>query len=440
MQKRFLVFSTFCLLACQITTLRAQESQSILPEVKKESLTFSSEDNKFKLTFNGRIQADGAMFFGEDYQPLGNGVGFRRVRLGTTAAFGKRISGRIEVDVADGGFSLRDCFIKYDFLNGLFLRAGNFEEHIGLDVMTSSGDLLFMERANVVTAFSPEYQMGVQGTWQKGSFLGVGGVFFKKISGSKEKDYSESNNKAGQDEGISYTARAVWQPVSADKTKGFHLGLVGSYRTPKTTVGSLMPNTVKYNSTSLSSINKIKFLDTGPITSVDYDLLGGAELIGFNKGFRIQAEYMANSTVRLDGLATENFNGFYVQAAYLLFGGRQQYNKVRGAMTQPSLGRNWGDIELAARFDRIDLNGTDIMGGSANGWTLGVNYYANRNLKVQLNYSYVDNDKYANAFGQAAVGYKSNGEIAYKPEEVDGALGKGGNAYGILGMRIQLNF
>ena len=27
--------------------------------------------------------------------------------------------------------------------------------------------------------------------------------------------------------------------------------------------------------------------------------------------------------------------------------------------------------------------------------------------------------------------YKSNGEIAYKPEEVDESLGKGGNAYGI---------
>lgn len=46
----------------------------------------------------------------------------------------------------------------------------------------------------------------------------------------------------------------------------------------------------------------------------------------------------------------------------------------------------------------------------------------------------------SNAFGQAAVGYKSNGEIAYKPEEVDESLGKGGNAYGILGLRIQLNF
>ncbi len=46
----FSIFSITCL-----GMVSAQESKSFLPEVKKESLTFSSEDNKFKLTFNGRI-------------------------------------------------------------------------------------------------------------------------------------------------------------------------------------------------------------------------------------------------------------------------------------------------------------------------------------------------------------------------------------------------
>ena len=87
--------------------------------------------------------------------------------------------------------------------------------------MTSSGDLWFMEKANVVSAFAPEYHIGVQGTWEHDQFLGVAGVHFKKIEGNKEKDYSESNNKAGEDEGISVTARAVWQPVSADKMRLF---------------------------------------------------------------------------------------------------------------------------------------------------------------------------------------------------------------------------
>lgn len=417
MKKQLFAFSTFCLLACT-GVAGAQEPKPFLPEVKKESLTFRSDDNKFKLTFNGRIQADGALFFGEDYQPLGNGVGFRRVRLGATASFGERLSGKIEMDLTDGEFSLKDCFIRYAFPNGLSFRAGNFKESFGMAAMTSSADLWFMEKANVISAFAPEYHIGVQGTYERGDFLGVAGVHFKKIDSSKESEYSESNNKKGQDEGISVTGRAVWQPVSADKTKGFHVGVAASYRTPKTTAGTL-PDMVRYSTRSLSYINKIKFLDTAPIANVSHDWLAGAELAGFYKGFRAQGEYIMNNTVRMEGLETEKFNGFYVQAAYLLFGGQQKFNKSRGAFSQPTLGRSWGDIELAARFDRIDLNGTEVTGGSANGWTFGVNYYATRNLKMQLNYSYVDHDKYANASGTA---------------------GEESNAYGILGLRIQLNF
>lgn len=418
MQKQIVAFSTFCLLACA-GVAGAQEPKSFLPEVKKESLTFRSDDDKFKITFNGRIQADGALFFGEDSQPLGDGVGFRRVRLGATASFGERLSGKIEMDLTDGEFSLKDCFIRYAFPNGVSFRVGNFKESFGMAAMTSSADLWFMEKANVISAFAPEYHIGVQGTYERGDFLAVAGVHFKRIDGSKETEYSESNNKAGQDEGISLTARAVWQPVWADKTKGFHVGMAASYRTPKTTAGALMPNTVRYNTRSLSYINKIKFLDTAPIADVSHDWLAGAELAGFYKGFRVQGEYIMNNTVRMEGLETEKFNGFYVQAAYLLFGGRQKFNTSRGAFSQPALGRKWGDIELAARFDRIDLNGTEVTGGSANGWTFGVNYYATRNLKMQLNYTYVNHDRYADALGTA---------------------GEEGNAYGILGARIQLNF
>lgn len=436
MKKQFIAFSTLLMLAAAMKLQSAEPENSLI----SKSLSVQSADEKFKLSFGGRIQADGAVFVGEDYQPLGNGVGFRRVRLGATATFGDHLSGKMEVDFTDGSFSLKDCFVKYDLPHSLSVKAGNFKESFAMSAMTSSGDLMFMEKANVVSAFAPEYHMGVQGEWRSGSFMTAAGVYFRRINGSKEKDYSETNNKAGQDEGISYTARAVWMPLSQDKTRGVHLGGALSYRTPKTTVGSLMPNTVRYSTTSLSYINKIKFLDTAPITNVDNDLLAGLELAGFHRQFRMQGEYILNHTHRSGDLSTEKFNGFYIQAGYLLFGGQQKYSTSRGAFTQPTPGKSWGDLELAARFDRIDLNGTQVKGGSANGLTLGLNYYATRNLKLQLNYSYVDNDKYADAFNSAAVGYNSSGEKVYDGEKVDENSGKGGNAYGILGLRMQLNF
>lgn len=435
-QKQRIALSMLCLLACSLSA-RADEPQSILPEVKKESLTFSSKDDLFKINFSGRIQADGALFFGEDYQPIGNGVGFRRVRFSSNVYYGERITGKIEMDFTDGSFSLKDCFIGYSLPNGLLFRVGNFKESFSMDAMTSSGDLLLMEKANSSSAFNPEFHVGVQASWERNQFLGAAGVHFRAINGSKEKEYSESNNKNGIDEGVSYTARGVWMPRSEDDEKGFHLGIATSYRTPKTSAATERVNTVRYSSNSLSRINKIKFLDTGFISSVSHDWLAGFELGAFYKAFRMQGEYTLNHTNRLEGLATEKFNGFYVQAGYLLFGGQQKYSTSRGAFTQPSFGRNWGDVELAARFDRLDLNGNLVNGGRSNSWTLGATYYATKNLKVQLNYSYVNHDKYANANGSAFVGKTTDGQLAQQPEEV---VGKGGNDYHILGVRFQLNF
>ncbi|WP_321333713.1 porin [uncultured Bacteroides sp.] len=136
MKKQLFAFSALCFMASHHAYALDPQSSTSTPAGKQ--LTLSSVEDNFKLSFSGRIQADGAMFFGEDYQPLGNGVGFRRIRLGTTAVFGDNLSGMMEVDFTDGGFSLKDCYIKYDLPHGLNLRAGNAKEGFSMDAMTSS--------------------------------------------------------------------------------------------------------------------------------------------------------------------------------------------------------------------------------------------------------------------------------------------------------------
>lgn len=432
--KKTRLFPVFCLLVAGIS---ARAQNTVVPELKRETLTLQSADHKFKLSVDGRIQIDGALFHGEDYQPVGNGVSFRRVRLGTDVSFGEHLSGKIEVDFANGSVSLKDTYIQYKFFKGFSLRAGNFKEAYSMETMTSSNDLLFLERANAVSAFAPDRHIGLQGTYSRGSFLGVGGVHFQQIDGSKEKANSDANNKAGYNEGFSVTGRAVWMPHSSEQHKGLHFGLAASYRTPTSDVSADSPDGMEISSSSLSGINKIKFLDTGLITGVSHNWLVGAEFAAYYHGFRLQSEYMQNNTVRKDNLPTEKFNGYYVQAGYLLFGGNQKYSTSRGAFSQPQIGRAWGDVELAARFDRLDLNGKTVKGGEANNYTVGINYYLNRNFKIQLNYSYMMHDKYANADGDALVGKDKDGNATSKPDEV---MGDGGNDFSSWSIRFQLRF
>ena len=126
-----------------------------------------------------------------------------------------------------------------------------------MSAMTSSGDLMFMEKANVVSAFAPEYHTGVQGEWRSAHLATAAGVYFRRINGSKEKTILKPIIKKARRSDIIYGARAVWMPLSQGQDQRFHFG--HSRIAPRKQQGSLMPNTVRYSTTSLSYINKIKF-------------------------------------------------------------------------------------------------------------------------------------------------------------------------------------
>lgn len=433
--KKLILISAISLLASTSAWAQVNTAEESKPK-SKWHLTY---DNKYKLKFFGRISADGTFYKGTDYQKVGNGTTISQLAFGGIFSFGERIEGKFELDFSNGSITLLDNFVTYKFTNEFGLRGGNIQESFSMDLLNSFKDLSMMNRAQVVNAFAPGHHLGLQAVFENKQWLLNAGVHFQRSMNSSQKDNYESNYKKGQNEGMSYTARAVWMPQTESKDRGIHLGVAGSYRTPKTDVSKdAEPNIVRYNA-SESTINKIKFLDTGIINDVDYSLLAGAEIAGYYGPAKFQAEYIHNGVERKNDLKSESFSGFYVQASSLLFGGKQDYNNSRGAFNSPIVS-NKGDLELVARFDRIDLNGTNIKGGSSNQYTAGFNYYLNENLKLQFNYSYITHDKYANGAGTAAIGYDAEGNLAYSPADVDLSKGKPKNNYSSFNFRFQLRF
>lgn len=419
------------------TNLLAQENDSLF--VEQPSKWYLPYNSNYKLKFFGRISGDGAFFTGEDFQKIGNGTTISQLAIGGTFLFGERIEGKFEVDFSNGIVVLLDNYVTYKFRKELGLRAGNIQEAFSMDLLNSFKDLSFMNRAQVVNAFGPGHHLGLQAVFENKQWLLVGGMHFERSMSIGQRENSDSNYRKGQDEGVSYTGRAVWMPQDKKECKGVHLGVAASYRTPKTDVANdAEPNIVRY-SASESTLNKIKFLDTGIINEVDFSYLAGAELGAYYGPAKIQCEYIHNSVKRKNNLSTEKFSGFYVQASSLLFGGKQDYNNSRGAFNSPIVS-NKGDVELAARFDRIDMNGTNIKGGASNQYTLGINYYINENLKLQFNYSAITHDKFANANGTAFVGYDANGDLTASADNVDETKGKAKNNYNAFYFRFQLRF
>ncbi|WP_158211127.1 OprO/OprP family phosphate-selective porin [Myroides phaeus] len=425
------------------------ERQSLSAEARNGILVFESKDEKYKLWLDLRVHVDGASFWGveKDYDPIGNGARIRRARTAIKANITQDWYGEIDLNFADGRLELKDAIIRYDGFSNTELQIGNFKENFSIARNTSSRYQQFMERPMAAQALAPSRHLGINAKYQKDWLYASGGIFFQEIEDAEKADFVETNNKDyGRNQGMSYTGKIAFQPLHKHDDMALHIGAGISYRTPKTDVDPAKFGGSRFSTRNSTSINRKKYIDTGVINNVNYDLLYTFELAGFYKGFRFESAFIQNDTHIKDSAPekenkqTKHFLGSYTQVSYLLFGGQQHYDYTGGKFNQVKRGRDWGDIELALRYDYLDLNSRDIYGGSGEAYSIGLNYYVNNNVKFMLNYQYNNNDRYANGKGKLLVGHDTNGQAVKDPSKVVEGKNKAGVDYSMLSFRIELTF
>ena len=418
-------------------------------EFRDGFMTFESTDQKFKFWFDNRVYFDMAYFPTEDvYNPIGNGVNIRRARFAIKARVWKRWAGEIDVDFAGAVMEMKDMYIQYYLMDGDrdwgHIKAGHFKEGFSMETTTTSRYVSFIERS-LMSKFSPSRHLGITYTQWGKKWLFIGGLHFQKQGEFEEVEFSQSyNKKAGIDEGYSITARGVFTPIN-DEEKVLHIGGAYSYRTPVTSAE--VYKGIRYSTRSLSSINRKKYLDTDDVTNVDVTTLYNVELAGAYKNFIFQAEY-TGSTIKgtslnnEEGIDEASYDGAYAQVGWLIFGGKYNYNMKEGEFTQVSRGKDWGDLELLFRFDYLNLNDFDakIYGGAANAYTLGLNFHVNSNVKLMLNYSYLNHDRYANGKGKLYIGHDADGNLTKDFTEAIEPIGEGGEDFGMIQARIEIDF
>lgn len=413
----------------------------LFTEERNGILVFESKDEKYKAWFDVRVQADGQVFFGDTYNEIGNGLSMRRARFAVKTEFLNHWYAEFDMDIANSELELKDAYLQYTFTKGPYMRFGNFKEYYSMESTTTSRYLTFIERPMSVNIFAPSRHIGFGMSYRYKWLLGFGGVFFQAVDDLEERTFSKDNNKDyGMDEGYSLTGKLVFMPFYDKNDKGIHVGVAGSYRTPKT--DAEVPGTIRYSTRSLSNINRKKYIDTDLIGNLDHATLGGFELAGYYKNFRVQGEYLWSGVHRKEGLETLKYDGWYAFASVLVFGGKYNYDTGDGEFTQVGRGKKWGDIELAVRYDYLNMNNFDqiVIGGAGEGYTFGINYYANNNVKIMLNYSYLNHDRYANGKNTLYIGYDMNGELTKDPRQVADGAGKAGEDYHQIGIRFEVDF
>ena len=438
------------------------DSYPIEATVQDGILVFQNKNQNYKMWFDVRVQGDAAVFFGYDKNltQIGNGMLMRRTRFAVKAQLDKNWYGELDTDWTSGTPEIKDAYIAFTGVKGLEIKLGNFKENFSIQRNTTSRYLQFMERP-MVSYLAPSRHMGINVKYSMPALWVSAGAFGPELEGAETQTFIEDGNKDyGLNCGMSYTGKVVYRPLHKMKNASLHIGAAVSYRNPKTSSTDGY-NAVRYSTRNTTSINRKKFLDTDAIKYLDHELAWTAELAGHWKGLRWEGAYIAclpyvdeQKYIDQNGEAP-NFKpawGWYAQAGYLLFGGSQNYDAGGAKYTRVNAGKEWGDIELCARVEYLNLNMSKYcMGGSAYAYSLGLNFHVTRNVKFVINWQYNDNDIYANGKGEQdgtdktakgpyRTGYDASGNVTYYPGDIAPDSKSKGIDYHMLACRFQVAF
>ena len=425
-------------------------------------LVFQNKNQNYKMWFDIRVQGDAAVFFGYDKNltQIGNGMLMRRTRFAVKAQLDKNWYGELDTDWTSGTPEIKDAYIAFTGVKGLEIKLGNFKENFSIQRNTTSRYLQFMERP-MVSYLAPSRHMGINVKYSMPALWVSAGAFGPELEGAETQTFIEDGNKDyGLNCGMSYTGKVVYRPLHKMKNASLHIGAAVSYRNPKTSSTDGY-NAVRYSTRNTTAINRKKFLDTDAIKYLDHELAYTFELAGHWKGLRWEGAYIARlpyvddqKYIDMNGEAP-NFApawGWYVQAGYLLFGGHQNYDAGGAKYTRVNAGKEWGDIELCARVEYLDLNMSKyVMGGSAYAYSLGLNFHVTRNVKFVINYQYNDNDIFANGKGEQdgtdktakgpyCTGYDAAGNVTKYPGDIAADSKSKGIDYHMLACRFQVAY
>lgn len=381
------------------TTLRSSSD--------KGKLEWTSADGATSFRLVGRLQVDGVTFSGNENR-LASAVAIRRVRIGYKARIAKDWVSEFDVDFAENAVDIKDAYIGYQGFKNSEIQAGHFKVPFGMDTLTSSKDIWFVERA-YVDSWSPDRRFGLAYAYGGDRFSAKADLFAQTIA----------VDATGIDQGWGWAARGTFAPVMVSETRAIHVGAAANWRRPdagSTNFGVPQVYEVDFSSRpECTKASKAKFLNSPKFAQTDWVQQYGGELAGVWDAFAWQAEYQKTSVKRRDGypaLLDHDFDGWYGQVSYVI-NGKRKYAASEGLVDKVSPGKG-GAYEVLARYSTLDLNdltATDAAkGGSAKNFTLGANWYPNTNFRVMLNWTLVDNDEYAKP--KSAYGGKVNDDFS----------------------------
>lgn len=320
------------------------------------------ETESFSFELHGRIMTDAA-WFSEDAIPMNDGMEFRRARLELEGTLYEDWGYKAQYDFAENKLAAKDLYLSYAGLGSGSLLIGQFKQFFGLEELTSSKYITFMERS-LPAVFNASHKIGVGYLW-----AGTNTTFGASVYGNAAGEGTENDGL------VNFGTRFTFAPV-AEKDSVLHFGLAyASEQADDTQTFSfeqrpeahLAEKLISFDVTNANSLDKL-----------------GLEAAWVAGPFSLQGEYVDASLGRTGGLADVGFTGYYASASWFLTGESRPYKKGAFSGIKPN-GKS-GAWELAVRMSNLDFVDGALDGGELNDLTVGINWYANPQVRFMMNY------------------------------------------------------
>ncbi len=347
---------------------------------------FGTCDGKFEANLRGRLMLD-AGFVEDDTGALDvEATEARRARLGIEGKAWKVFKYKFEVDFSDGAeIDVTDAYMQYKGkdLGGLTVLLGQAKQTNSLEEQTSSRFVTFSERAAFTDAFEFSRQLGIIIGYAN-EFNNVG---YKLDLGAYRGAIGAAGSESQQ--GRTLSARlATWTKMNDNL---FHFG--GSVRSRS--VGETQDEELEYEQRPFihATSRRVVGGEGVPYQAYNTDLFYGVEGAWQWDAFHVQGEWTQLNANGFEGggvgPADATFGGWYVDAGYFL-GGKRGYKK--GKFGRPKVDNpvglgGWGALQLAYRYDTLDLSDSGFNQGELTQHIIAVNWWLNRHALLSFNYA-----------------------------------------------------
>jgi phosphate-selective porin OprO/OprP len=356
------------------------------PEVKvsagPDGFVIQSENPDYRIRIGGYAQADGRFYSRDTDGVATNNFLLRRARPIVQGTVAKYFDFYLNPDFGQGQAVLFDAYLNVRPSSKLQFRIGKFKPPVGIERLQSAQNILFVERA-LPTSLVPNRDVGAQVHGELGGGIATYalGVFDGAVDGALiDTDANDGKDVAG---------RLFFQPFArggSKALKGLGLGFSATTGKQQGALPSFRSGGqiafFSYLSTASADGTRTRFSPQGSLYA------GPVGLVGEYVRSRQQVR-RATDSARIENEA------WAVSGSIVLTGEAATAGGVRPRRSFDPGKRSWGALELAARVNRLNVDGAAFSRGladparsarEARAWAVGLNWYLNRNVKYVVDF------------------------------------------------------